>query len=240
MSGSCKRNPLYRTFFSLQGVSGTDPLPSLFAPAAVDNRTVNLTVSVDSSRGVRTLSTMPTPRKSGRRVSHGHTSNPRIFDLSLEDAARIVKAQIAARETAAVQLADQAREALPRVINFALGLSAPGDSVTLLTIDLVADACGAPTRRGDATAVLLDAARARLALEHGAPRLTAREVAALSGRARPTIVQVLGNRILREAALAYIAASPMALPPWRSVQPDDIAVGAMSTDGFGAASESSS
>jgi hypothetical protein len=163
---------------------------------------------------------MPTPRKSGRRVSHGHTSNPRIFELSAEDADRAVRSQIAERESAAVQLADHAREALPLVVRFALGLSAPGDSVSLLTVDLVADACGVPTRRGDATAVLLDAARARLSLEHGVPRLTAREVAALSGRARPTVVQVLGNRIARGAGLAYIASSPLALPPWRS-EPQD-------------------
>ena len=138
------------------------------------------------------------------------------------DIAHQVSSQILSREDAACALADLARSALPRVIDYALGLLPAGESLAETSVDLVSDACGSPTRRGDAVAVVLDAARARMALGRGAARLTAREVAALSGRSRPTIVQSLGNRIHREAALAYIALSPSSLAPWGAASASDV------------------
>ena len=196
--------------------------PSLFAPASVDNRPVNSTDSMDSRWGVGNLTPMPLPRNTRRRLSHGQTVNPRLSSMAPADIARQVSSQILAREDAACALADLARSALPRVLDYALGLLPAGDSLAETSVDLVSDACGSPTRRGDAVAVVLDAARARMALDRGAARLTAREVAALSGRSRPTIVQSLGNRIHREAALAYIALSPSSLAPWGAANVSDV------------------
>ena len=169
------------------------------------------------------MPSMPTPRNTRRRLSHGQTVNPRLSSMPPADIAHQVSSQILAREDAACALADLARSALPRVLDYALGLLPAGDSLAETSVDLVSDACGSPTRRGDAVAVVLDAARARMALDRGAARLTAREVAALSGRSRPTIVQILGNRVVREVALAYIASSPCSLAPWGASSVTDVA-----------------
>jgi hypothetical protein len=141
-------------------------------------------------------------------------ATPRLASLAPEGLKASVVARAAARLAQQQVLVDRLRgEFGDHLVRFALTGESPWPDPSL--VEQVSKACGDPAGRGDEVASLLDAVRGRLALaaEH---TISVRQVAALAGRSRPAVMLALRPSPETRPALAYIAKSPHALPPWNA------------------------